>query len=115
MPPFINLPLPTGFVADLLKQEVRIQVADYLAKHPPLDWQHSVVTVAEVLAVSQDTVRSYFNLPHQHPRRLPYIDVTGTARGRRVLTSDITAWQQRNRPDSLAIEIPVRRPACRRP
>ncbi len=115
MLPPINLSLPADFVADIVRQQVKSQVAEYLAKNPLADQQYSVATVAVILDVKEETVRGYFGLPHHHPRQLPYVDMTGNARGRRVRTSDLMAWQQRNVSSSIPLELPVRRPARRRP
>lgn len=84
------------------------------ATQPRTDPQYPVPVVAQILSVAPKTVREYFKLPPHHPRRLPYVDTTGTARGYRVPTSQLTAWQQRNCPDAAPLELPVSRPARRR-
>ncbi len=94
------------------------QVFELLShEHFQPDPQFAVPKVAEVLDVTPKAVRGYLKLvttaPH-HPRRLPYVDTTGTPRGYRVPLSELNAWQQRNRPDVMPLEIPVNRPARRR-
>lgn len=115
MPTSFTLSLPADFIADIVRQEIKEQVAEYLVKNPPADQQYSAKMVAEILGVTQETVRNYLELPLVHPRHLPYVDMTGNARGRRVRTSDLVAWQQRNVSNSIPLELPVRRPARRRP
>jgi hypothetical protein len=111
---------PVSFPEGLkeLQPYFEARLAEYFAKLPQPDPQYSVATVAEILDLTTGTVREYMQLGTQHPqhpRRLPYVDATGKARGRRIQLSEITAWQQRNRPDLLTLEIPVQRPARRRP
>lgn len=111
---------PVSFPEGLkeLQPYFEARLAEYFAQLPQPDPQYSVATVAEILDLTTGTVREYMQLGTQHPqhpRRLPYVESTGKARGRRIQLSEITAWQQRNRPDLLTLEIPVRRPARRRP
>lgn len=113
-----TITLSSEAIRELLGPYLETWKAEYFAMLPQPDPQYAVATVAEILDLEADTVRGYLQLsteqPH-HPRRLPYVDATGNARSRRVQLSEITAWQQRNRPDFLPLEIPVRRPARRRP
>ena len=98
------------FDPKLLASEVfERQAHEFFSKLPKPDPQYAVAKVAEVLDVKPETVREYFSLPRAHPRRLPYVDTTGTPRGFRVPLSELTAWQQRNRPDAAPLELPVRR------
>ena len=113
-----TIAVPTEDLEPLLISRIDASVAAHLATRPTADQQYEVVEVAEILSLSQDTVRNYLKLavsdPH-HPRHLPYVDTTGSSRGFRVLLSDLTAWQQRNRfPKEHSLEIPVRRSAKRR-
>ena len=110
-----TLSLPEDFITNIVRQEVKKQIADYLAKNPPGDQQYSVATVAAILDVKEETVRGYFGLPNNHPRQLPYVEMTGSARGRRVRTSDLLAWQLRNVSSSFSLERAVMRTARRRP
>ena len=96
-----------------LKRHIDAMTAKYFATMPQPDPQYAVPAVSEILDISSETVRTYFELPRTHPHRLPYVDTTGTARGYRVQLSELSAWQQRNRPDLLTLELPVRRPARR--
>lgn len=101
---------------ELASQVFARQAHDYYAALPKPDPQFAVAYVAEVLDVKPETVRGYLELAATepaHPRALPYVDTTGTPRGFRVPLSEITAWQQRNRPGSQPLELPVRRPARR--
>ncbi len=115
MPSSFTLSLPEEFVAELIRQEIKLQVAERLAKTPPSDQQYTVAEVALILNIAEETVRGYFKLPRPHPRQLPYMIMTDDARGRRVRTSDLVAWQQRNVSSSIPLELPVRRPPNRRP
>ena len=113
-----TIALSTEALDDLLRPYLEAWKAEYFAKLPQPDPQSSVATVAEILDLTTGTVREYMQLGTQHPqhpRRLPYVESTGKARGRRIQLSEITAWQQRNRPDLLTVEMPVRRPARRQP
>ena len=113
-----TITLSAEAIQELLGPYLETWKAEYFAKLPQPDPQYSVATVAEILDLTTGTVREYMQLGTQHPkhpRRLPYVESTGKARGRRIQLSEITAWQQRNRPDLLTLEIPVRRPARRRP
>ncbi len=115
MPSHFTLSMPEAFVAELMRQEIKLQVAERLAKIPLADQQYTVIEVALILSIAEGTVRGYFKLPHAHPRQLPYMTMTDDARGRRVRTSDLVAWQQRNVSSSIPLELPVPRPARRRP
>ncbi|HEX8656517.1 MAG TPA: helix-turn-helix domain-containing protein [Hymenobacter sp.] len=86
---------------------------EYRSSLPKRDPQFSVPEVAKELGVTPDTVREYFQLPKGHPRRLPYVDTTGSPRGYRVRDSDIKAFQERNHSDAAPVEVPVTRPARR--
>ena len=102
---------------ELASQVFARQAEAYYAALPQPDPQFAVAKVAEVLDVKPETVRGYLDLATEdpkHPRALPYVDTTGTPRGFRVPLSELNAWQQRNRPGSQPLELPVRRPANRR-
>lgn len=111
--------VPTEDLEPLLASRIEALVTEYLATISKADPQYDVAQVAEILSLTEGTIRNYLKLavnePH-HPRHMPYVDATGHPRGFRVLLSDLTAWQQRNRfPKEYTPEVPVRRPPRRRP
>ena len=114
-----TISVPTEDFEPLLLARLEAWKAEYWATLPTADPQYDVAQVAEILSLTEGTIRDYIKLAinePKHPRHLPFVDTTGHPRGYRVLLSDITAWQQRNRfPKEYSLEIPVRRPARRRP
>ena len=113
-----TIAVPTEDFEPLLLARLDVWKAEYLAALPTADPQYEVAQVAEILSLTQGTIREYLKLAvsePKHPRHLPFVDATGKARGYRVLLSDLKAWQQRNRfPKEHSLEIPVRRRANRR-
>jgi hypothetical protein len=112
-----TITVPTAAFNELMRPYVEAWKAEYYAQQPTVDWQYSLPEVADILNVTPETVRGYLKLATsqpKHPRALHHVDTTGTPRGYRVLLSDLTAWQQRNRrPSNAPLEIPVRRPPRR--
>ena len=56
---------------------------------------------AKLLALHTETLRGYLKLPAGHPRRLRYVDCTGSTRGYRITAAELLSWQQRNHADTL--------------
>ncbi|MBG8556186.1 MerR family transcriptional regulator [Hymenobacter guriensis] len=90
------------------------QMQAWLEAQPQPDPQYTVLQVAEILNLDESTIRNYFTLPATHPLALPWVPCTDSAKGRRVLLSDLTAWQQRNRRTNQVIPLTEdKRPARR--
>ncbi|AMJ67191.1 hypothetical protein [Hymenobacter sp. PAMC 26628] len=97
-----------------LLREAALQAArEAQAQLPAVDPQVSVPIAAKTLSVYPSTVRRYFDLPLGHPQHLPYVSTSNHAAGRRVLQSDIAAWQQRNRSGQV-VPLPVTHAAKRK-
>jgi hypothetical protein len=114
-----TITIPNEALEELLLPYLEAWKAEYYATLPATDPQYTLLEVAEILHVTPETVRHYLKLlaiHPQHPQGLPYVNTTDSARGYRVLLSDIRAWQLRNRfpIDDDTLELPVRRPARRR-
>jgi hypothetical protein len=77
-------------------QEALRQQLDML---PTLDYQLTIPQAASVLGLDDDTVRTYTELHASDQRKLHVVMATESARGKRVLLSQLSDWQQRNRTD----------------
>jgi hypothetical protein len=108
--------LPDDMVRQLLLPDFQAQVSAWLQQVPQPDPQYTLAQVADLLNVDAKTVARYLGLPADHPKALPWVPCTDSPKGRRVLLSDVRAWQQRNRRTSAPAPAPApKQPACRNP
>lgn len=84
-----------------IQREIAHQVATILARLPLPEVMFSCPQAAKLLALHPETLRDYFKLPAGHPRRLRYVDCTGSSRGHRITAAELLSWQQRNHADTL--------------
>lgn len=84
-----------------IQQEIAHQVATIISRLPLPDVMFSFPQAAKLLQLHTETVRSYTKLPVGHPRRLRYIDCTGSSRGQRITSAELLDWQRRNYADTL--------------
>lgn len=89
----------------------------YFERQPTPDPQYTTAQAADLLGTTPETICDYLKLPATHPRHLPHVPITESRSGRRILLSDLTAWQQRNRrigepapePEMVISKRPARR------
>ncbi|MBG8554019.1 hypothetical protein [Hymenobacter guriensis] len=84
-----------------IQQEIAHQVATILSRLPLPEVMFSFPQAAKLLQLHAGTVRAYTQLPASHPRRLRYIDCTGSSRGQRITAAELLDWQRRNHADTL--------------
>lgn len=84
-----------------IQHEIAYQVATILSRLPLPEVMFSCPQAAKLLALHPETLRDYLKLPAGHPRRLRYVDCTGSPRGYRITAAELLAWQQRNHADTL--------------
>ena len=84
-----------------IQREIAHQVSTILARLPLPEVMFSCPQAAKLLALHPETLRDYFKLPAGHPRRLRYVDCTGSSRGHRITAAELLSWQQRNHADTL--------------
>jgi hypothetical protein len=106
-------PTHPAFVA-LATEVFQQAAAAHFARQPLPDPQYTTAQAAELLGTTAETICDYLRLPAGHPRRLPYVAITDALSGRRILLSDLTAWQQRNRHDEVPVLMQVSRTPGRR-
>lgn len=85
----------------LLMAAFNEQSRQFFREQPQPDPQYSYEEVADLLDLDVGTVRGYAKLPATHPRYLPVVRCTDSARGNRIRLSAVRAWQERN---SLTLE-----------
>ena len=84
-----------------IQREITYQVATILSRLPLPEVMFSFPQAAKLLALHPETLRDYLKLPARHPRRLRYVDCTGSPRGYRITAAELLSWQQRNHADTL--------------
>ena len=84
-----------------IQREIEQQVATILSRLPLPEVMFSFPQAAKLLALHTETLRNYLKLPAGHPRRLRYVDCTGSPRGYRITAAELLSWQQRNHADTL--------------
>ncbi|RTQ45480.1 hypothetical protein EJV47_25440 [Hymenobacter gummosus] len=88
-----------------IRREIAHQVSTLLSRLPLPEVMFSFPQAAKLLALHPETLRDYLKLPTGHPRRLRYVDCTGSSRGYRITAAELLAWQQRNHADALRDSI----------
>ncbi|MBF9222466.1 hypothetical protein [Hymenobacter ruricola] len=83
-----------------IQREIEHQVSTILSRLPLPEVMFSFPQAAKLLALHPETLRDYTKLPARHPRRLRYVDCTGSPRGHRITAAELLSWQQRNHPDT---------------
>lgn len=83
-----------------IQQEIAHQVATILSRLPLPEVMFSFPQAAKLLSLHPETMRDYTRLPVGHPRRLRYIDCTGSSRGQRITAAELLDWQKRNDVDA---------------
>ncbi len=86
---------------EAIQREITQQVTTILFHLPLPEVMFSCPQAAKLLALHPETLRDYLKLPAGHPRRLRYVDCTGSPRGYRITAAELLSWQQRNHADTL--------------
>ncbi|MCR5888320.1 hypothetical protein LRS06_11205 [Hymenobacter sp. J193] len=84
-----------------IQREIAHQVATILSRLPLPEVMFTFPQAAKLLQLYVGTVRAYTQLPLGHPRRMRYIDCTGSSRGQRITAAELLDWQRRNHADTL--------------
>lgn len=110
----LSISVPVDLIMPEIRAAIQASVEACMKNQPLPDPQYTAEQVAHILNV--ETVHDYTRLEPSHPRRLPYVVMSDSFKGKRFLLSDITAWQRRNQIDTLTQVVPLvpKRPARRR-
>jgi uncharacterized membrane protein len=112
----LSISVPVDLIMPEIQAAIQASVEACMKNQPLPDPQYTAEQVAHILNVDAQTVHDYTRLEPSHPRRLPYVVMSDSFKGKRFLLSDITAWQRRNQIDALTQVVPLvpKRPARRR-